>query len=65
MLEVNMNISAQRHPIHQLIQSSKFEWEDKVARQSKDFVQAVEEYKRRNRGRNPPKGFDHWWTYVQ
>ncbi|KAL7415370.1 glycosyl transferase family 90-domain-containing protein [Mrakia frigida] len=65
LLEVKMDISAQRHPIHQLIESSKVEWEDKKARQSRDFVQAVEEYKRRNRGRNPPKGFDHWWTYIQ
>ena len=54
-----------QHPIYQLIEDAKVAWEEKNARQSKTLEQAVKEYKRRNNGMNPPKGFDHWWKYVQ
>jgi hypothetical protein len=54
-----------KHPIHQLIEEAKSEWKAKVARQSKTLGEAVEEYKRRNGGKRPPKGFDKWWAYVQ
>ncbi|EIN06948.1 hypothetical protein PUNSTDRAFT_104368 [Punctularia strigosozonata HHB-11173 SS5] len=35
-----------------------------LKRQSRSLQEAVLEYKRRY-GRLPPKGFDHWWDYVQ
>lgn len=53
-----------RHPIKDLIENATREWEVKVARQSKTLEQAVAEYKRRN-GFNPPKGFDHWFSFAQ
>ena len=65
LLEVDMELSAQNHPIHQLIRDAKGEWEAKSARQSRDLKGAVKEYRRRNGGRNPPKGFDKWWEYQR
>ena len=65
LLEVDMELSAQNHPIHQLIRDAKGEWEAKNARQSQDLKGAVNEYRRRNGGRNPPKGFDKWWEYQR
>jgi hypothetical protein len=35
-----------------------------LSRQSRSLRAAVAEYKRRY-GRNPPKGFDAWWRFVQ
>lgn len=52
-------VRAMRHPIHDLIKNATWEWESKLARQSKTLEQAVREYKRRHK-RNPPKGFDKW-----
>lgn len=49
----------------ELIKEAKDEWDAKVARQSRTLTEAVVEYRRRNMGLNPPKGFDHWWAYVQ
>lgn len=44
---------------------AKTAWTAKNARQSTTLAQACTEYKRRNAGRNPPKGFDKWWDYVR
>lgn len=52
-------------PTEELIEEAKEEWDAKVARQSTTLEEAVVEYKRRNNGLNPPKGFDRWWNYVQ
>lgn len=65
LLEVNPDVPASEHPIYQLIENAKKEWEAKNARQSKTLEEAVHEYRRRNNGMAPPKGFDHWWKYVQ
>ncbi|KAL7408836.1 glycosyl transferase family 90-domain-containing protein [Mrakia frigida] len=65
LLEVNLDVPAMQHPIYQLIEDAKVAWEEKNERQSKTLEQAVKEYKRRNNGMNPPKGFDHWWKFVQ
>jgi hypothetical protein len=35
-----------------------------LSRQSTTLKRAVAEYKRRY-GRNPPKGFDQWWSFAQ
>ncbi|GAA5851432.1 hypothetical protein JCM3766R1_004574 [Sporobolomyces carnicolor] len=53
----------QPHPIHYLIQSAEASWNDKVARQSKTFEEAVAEYRRRY-GQSPPRGFDQWYAFA-
>ncbi|CDZ97802.1 Endoplasmic reticulum protein EP58, contains filamin rod domain and KDEL motif [Phaffia rhodozyma] len=64
MLAVDLSLPASQHPIYQLIDSAKKEWDSKLKRQSKTLGEAVREYRRRY-GRPPPKGFDKWWDYVQ
>jgi hypothetical protein len=58
VLAVDTSLPVTAHPIAQLTESARKEWDSKVARQSKTLLQAVNEYKKRNRGRAPPKGFD-------
>jgi hypothetical protein len=53
--------SAGRHPIYDLLEKAKENWEGKLARASKTLGQAVNEYRRRY-GRAPPRGFDRWWV---
>lgn len=57
-------VTPSRHPISILIKRAQRQWNAKVARQSRTLNEAVKEYRRRYT-RNPPKGFDQWWTYVQ
>jgi hypothetical protein len=64
LLTVNMSLPVSAHPIKQLIRDAKDQWQAKTSRQSKTLKQAVAEYKRRNRGMLPPKGFDKWWRFV-
>ncbi len=65
MLQVNIDAPAgTSHPIFQLIKDSRDAWQAKVSRQSKTLKEAVAEYKARNRGMAPPKGFDKWWNFV-
>lgn len=52
------------HPILTLMQNASSLWHAKLSRQSRTLSEAVAEYKRRHRGRNPPKGFDKWWEFV-
>lgn len=54
------NVLAQ-HPIWDLLERSKANWEDKLDRASTTLAEAVDEYRRRY-GRSPPKGFDRWWV---
>lgn len=63
-LHVHDGLPATSHPIYQLIRDAMARWEAKNARASKTLRQAVAEYRRRY-GRPPPKGFDHWWSFVQ
>lgn len=65
LLHVDLSLPADEHPIRQLIHNAKVDWERKLARQSKTLSQAVREYKVRNQGRNPPKGFDKWWSWRE
>ncbi|KAL0579315.1 hypothetical protein V5O48_002713 [Marasmius crinis-equi] len=60
-LEVN---PAGGHPILELLERAEKEWKEKLARASKSLDEAVREYKRRYK-RDPPKGFDKWWDYVE
>jgi hypothetical protein len=64
LLIVNQSAPIDRHPIYQLIKTARDEWDLKKKRQSKTLSQAVEEYKRRNQGMVPPKGFEKWWAFV-
>jgi hypothetical protein len=64
LLHVDLSLPAFKHPIYQLVADAEEEWAAKQARQSKTLKEAVTEYKRRNKGRNPPKGFDKWWQFV-
>ncbi|KAJ7596234.1 glycosyl transferase family 90-domain-containing protein [Mycena floridula] len=61
LLEVN---SAGPHPIFGLIKQAEEKWEKKLKGSSSTLRQAVLEYRWRY-GRNPPKGFNKWWDYVQ
>ena len=60
----NVEGSYAEHPIHGLIREGKEQWAAKVARQSKTYEAAVQEYKRRYR-REPPPGFDKWFEWAQ
>ncbi|POW21499.1 hypothetical protein PSHT_02388 [Puccinia striiformis] len=51
------------HPVISLINNATRAWNLKLESQSKDFTAAVSEYRRRN-NRNPPKGYDRWWTWA-
>lgn len=52
------------HPVHGLIREAKEQWNQKVARQSKTYYEAVREYQRRNR-RDPPPGFKEWYRWAR
>ncbi|KAG7089382.1 hypothetical protein E1B28_011072 [Marasmius oreades] len=60
-LEVNHN---GRHPILELMERAEKDWKAKLERASTSLEDAVKEYKRRYK-RDPPKGFDQWWDYVE
>ncbi|KAF8918437.1 glycosyl transferase family 90-domain-containing protein [Mucidula mucida] len=53
-----------RHPIFDLIARAELDWKEKQRRASRTLGEAVKEYRKRYR-RDPPKGFDKWWEYVQ
>lgn len=53
-----------KHPIPKLMDKAEDEFRNKLQKQSQTLVDAVEEYRKRYK-RNPPKGFDEWWTFVQ
>jgi hypothetical protein len=52
------------HPIPRLMADAERQFRALLSRQSHSLRGAVAEYKRRY-GRNPPKGFDAWWRFVQ
>ncbi|GAA5887796.1 hypothetical protein JCM6882_000754 [Rhodosporidiobolus microsporus] len=54
----------QPHPIHHLVREGKKAWKAKVARQSKNLREAIEEYERRYK-RRPPKGFADWYFFAK
>ncbi|KAF8632883.1 hypothetical protein AX17_004729 [Amanita inopinata Kibby_2008] len=61
LLQVNPDAP---HPIYELIQYNKAQWEGKLARASRTLPQAIAEYKRRYK-RPPPKGFDVWFEWAR
>ncbi|KAJ3975638.1 glycosyl transferase family 90-domain-containing protein [Lentinula raphanica] len=52
------------HPIFELMNRAEEAWGEKLRKASTSLDEAIGEYRRRYR-RNPPKGFDKWWDYVQ
>jgi hypothetical protein len=52
------------HPIPRLMADAERRFRALLSRQSHSLRGAITEYKRRY-GRNPPKGFDAWWRFVQ
>lgn len=55
---------AGRHPIHGLIERAEREWRLKVHGQSRTLPAAIATYRQRYH-RNPPAGFDKWWTWAK
>lgn len=60
----SQNASRATHPILGLLVEGERKWADLVDRQSRSLEEAVVEYRKRY-GRNPPKGFDDWWSFAQ
>ncbi|KAH0831320.1 glycosyltransferase family 90 protein [Lanmaoa asiatica] len=52
------------HPITTLMVDAKVAFTKHLEKQSKTLPEAVAEYKRRY-GRDPPRGFDHWWEFAK
>ena len=63
-LHTSPPVTANSHPIHQLITASENEFKDLVARQSKTLAAAVDEYRRRYRI-HPPPNFDKWYEFAK
>jgi hypothetical protein len=57
-------ITTKKHPIPKLMAEAEAKFRDRLSKQSKTLAQAVKEYKKRF-NRDPPRGFDHWWRFVQ
>ncbi len=53
-----------QHPIPKLMDDAEDMYRIKLRRQSKTLEAAVAEYKKRYK-RNPPKGFDEWWSFAK
>ncbi|CED82144.1 cap1-related protein [Phaffia rhodozyma] len=51
------------HPVLGLLAQGERRWKNMIDKQSRTLGEAVEEYKKRM-GRQPPKGFDHWWAFA-
>ena len=52
------------HPIPKLMADAEENFNNMLSRQSKTLEDAVVEYRRRY-GREPPRGFGHWWQFAQ
>jgi len=65
ILSVDDSLPAASHPIYQMIRTARKLWKEKNKRQSTTLRDADTEYRRRNKGRAPPKGFDKWWAYIR
>ena len=52
------------HPIPKLMADAETKFRERLSRQSKTLAQAVAEYRKRFK-RDPPRGFDDWWRFVQ
>ena len=57
-------MTTKQHPIPKLMAEAEVKFRDRLSKQSKTLAEAVKEYKKRFK-RDPPRGFDHWWRFVQ
>ncbi|SCZ93839.1 BZ3500_MvSof-1268-A1-R1_Chr6-3g08919 [Microbotryum saponariae] len=57
------SVPDQPHPIHHLMQRAEQEWNEKVARQSRSFAEAIAKYHHRY-DQPPPKGFEVWYAFA-
>ncbi|CED83568.1 Endoplasmic reticulum protein EP58, contains filamin rod domain and KDEL motif [Phaffia rhodozyma] len=64
LLHLDPSLPVSQHPIYQLMDSARKEWNDKLAQQSTTLAEAVAEYKRRYYI-DPPKGFEQWWKWCR
>lgn len=61
--DLNCTTTPITHPIISLLNNATQAWNLKLRSQSSDFPAAVAEYRRRNQ-RNPPMGYDNWWSWA-
>lgn len=54
----------QDHPIQQLIQNAKEDFESLIQKQSETYTEAYDEYRRRH-GLEPPFGFEAWFNFAK
>jgi hypothetical protein len=59
----SLSLHTQEHPVEALVRNAKADFEELLARQSKTYPAAVEEYRRRY-GVEPPPGFEAWFEYA-
>ena len=64
LVKGDSRMTTKDHPIPKLMAEAENKFRDRLSRQSKTLAQAVKEYKKRYK-RDPPRGFDHWWKFVQ
>jgi uncharacterized protein YneF (UPF0154 family) len=64
LIKGNARPTLKEHPIPKLMAEAEINFRNLLAKQSKTLPEAVAEYKRRF-GRDPPKGFDDWWKFIQ
>ncbi|KAF7169365.1 hypothetical protein CNMCM5623_002128 [Aspergillus felis] len=57
-------IQSSTHPIDQLIQDAKANFQALLERQSNSYTAACEEYRRRY-GMEPPPGFENWYNFAK
>ena len=58
------DLTAQKHPIDDLILTGRANWQRTLSRRSNTVHEAAKKY-RQKRGRHPPPGFDQWFEYAQ
>ena len=59
-----ISLKHSEHPIQKLMADAEENFNNMLSRQSKTLEDAVVEYRRRY-GREPPRGFGHWWQFAQ
>jgi len=64
LVNLDGRTTIKEHPIPKLMAQAEENYRNLLARQSKTLPDAVAEYKRRY-NRDPPRGFDQWWQFVQ
>lgn len=61
--KIPLGLLSDRMYIAQLTSRAEKQWNDMLNKQSRTLGQAYREYRRRY-GRDPPRGFDAWYTWA-